>query len=363
MESLTTERLRTVFLFVGIVIGVNLVFCAHSLAHERIARHRYIVRGKKAEFDLFFVATFVQSLCTVVAAAFCMHSLRLFGRPVRSVRVRPRQMLTLAMCAVWSSVFGFAAVRKTTYPVYLMLMMCKLIPAVLVQRVWLGVTPSKTRIAAVTIITVGVCIFVQQAGLADQPVWHSTVHAFSTPTAVLLCLGCMLLDALSGSTQDIMVLRSPAVKRMHPLQLALVGGVGSCLVCAGMLLFGSMLPPSMQTTVFKPELGAALRFLLDAPSALVDVAVLGVLNSVGAILIVVGLSHFGSVTMAAVNIMRKVCALFVSARVHGHDVGVWQWIAVATVVVGVAVDVSDAIRLASRRKAGNIHRKLEKKDT
>jgi UDP-galactose transporter B1 len=334
----------------GCTLGIYACYFTWGVVHERVATHNYRVDGKKRKFDYYIVTSLIGAFCMIITCSACLGVLRAVGRRVRFVPTDMKKFAMLGFTMTFAGPLGLHAAKHLSYPVYLAVKMCKMVPTVIVGSLWHRMRYTTLKYASVVLITAGVLGFSLQAEGDDSNAANNTPqsttevlqqHAHTTIFSVILCFIGMTLDGYTNSTQDAILKVSPG---MHALQMML--GSAMCMVvwCFATLVVAEAVPAWTHTKLFKPELRQAAHFIHEEPQALWDVMLLGALNSVGAVFILTGVGLFGSLTMIAVMITRKVGSIFISIAVHGHSVTLAQWLWLATVIVGVIVDTVDGVK-------------------
>lgn len=322
-------------------IGIYTCFLTWGLVHERVATHDYMVDGKPVKLKTHLVTNAVGSACTTLVAGLAVVVLQVLGRRVGFVSLSVKQLFTLGLSQAFAAPFGLAGAKYMSYPLYLTVKMTKMVPVVVVGTVWHRARYTLQKYLAVVLITGGVVAFslLQDSGKA------AAVH--TSFLGIVLCFINMTLDGYTNSTQDAINQRS----KPHSMQLMAVSGLFTFIVCVIALVAIEFAPPALHTAVLKPELSEALHVFAQQPQAVTDVLSLGVLNAMGQVFILTGMRYFGSLSIIAIMITRKVGSVFLSIFFHGHSIAGLQMLALVAVIIGVVVDTIDGINKHRKKKA------------
>jgi len=349
---------------VFVVAGLYACFFSWGVVHEKIAAHQYVVDGKPTRFSSFLVTTMIVSLSTVLVASACLVGLAIVGYPAKLVAIRKKHLcVTVGVTATFAAPLSLNAAKHLSYPVFLTVKMCKMIPSVIVGRLWYGARYSLLKYVAVVAITSGVVAFSMLSSRGDTEEAVTTSSDFVLAgvrfdpvrvVAVVIAFVGMTLDGYTVSTQDELNAQAPG---MPSLQLMLICGLSQAAWCAVALLVGELLPSALHTPLVKPEVFSALHFFRHAPQALIDSVLLGVLNAAGQVFLFYGLGIFGGLTVVALMTTRKIGSVFISIAVHGHTIAFEQWFALLAVVLGVVVDTVDGIRTKNRKAKAKTEKK------
>lgn len=336
-------------------IGIYVCFFSWGILHERVAHHKHIVDGKPTKFKYFLISTLLSGVCTSITALGCLIALHVLGWPVRFVKADLTKFAFMGGTMTFAGPLGLTAAKQLSYPIYLTVKMCKMVPSVIVGALWYRFRYTGLKYLAVVLISGGVLGFSLLSNQEDTQVGVQTatddasagiVFDKTFAIAVAVAFFGMTLDGYTVSTQDALHRDS---KDLHSLQMMLGAGLAQTAWCLASLGFAELLPESAHTSVIKPELQAAAHFFHEAPQALYDVVALGLMNSLGQVFVLTGVGLFGGLTMVALMTTRKVGSVFISIAAFGHSVSTAQWLALGAVIVGVVVDTVDGVRNKNKK--------------
>ena len=355
----SSAGVRVIAAMVATAAGIYGAFFAWGVLQERIATKPYTVDGKEAHFRFPFVIGVVGGLSSFAVALVVVVVRKLLGwgpeahdpnAAISVARHYPyRQIASIGLGLAFGSPFGYAAMRHSSYPMVLTLKMCKMVPIVIVGALWHRAHYSSYKYLAMVAITGGVLGF---SLLGDE---GSKKNSASDALGAVLCFINLFFDGYVNSTQD-----SVLKKWKDPFRLMCTANLFSALIGLTALFTFEYLPAALHNDVINNELFHAMHFIAKEPAVLVDLAKMGALGGVGQLFIFQGLSMFGSLTVVAITITRKVGSVFISILMHGHIVTTEQWIALSAVIVGVVLDTMDNIRLKKLSEKREHHKEHHK---
>ena len=101
----------------------------------------------------------------------------------------------------------------------------------------------------------------------------------------------------------------------------------------------------------KSELARALAMCQHSPALVLDIGLFCLCASVGQVLIFNVIQEFGSLSWITISVTRKLFTVVLSVVLFRHPVRALQWLGVALVFVGLALDAGMSYH-HSRPKAG-----------
>ena len=330
---------------------LNLLFCATGIwlcffywgvLQERISTKPYTVNGEKKVFTGMFVLNIVQAaaacvvaLVGIIYAAVSASSSKKKGDEEKSVGLRAivTRFGIIGITIFIGPQFGYASIRRLSYPMVLTVKMCKMIPILAVGMLWHRVRYPMKKILNVVLITSGV---VGMVLLAEEK--HKASRD-SSLLGVILCAINLMFDGYTNSTQDVVHKQWNwhGPKIMFGSNIAVVVwstlylGVVEVLHAAGKM-------PVELIEFAPPELSKSIAFFIASPDALHDVVLMGFVGACGQFFIFRAISSFGSLTTTALTLTRKVGSVFVSIYFNDHVLAYGQWVSLFFVVIGVILD-------------------------
>ena len=350
------------------VAGIYLSFGLWSLLQEKLTTRPYLVDGEPRKFHYHLVLNLVQMSTAALLSYLVMVAESSFnakyrehqhhhhhhhpqpnqevkkidekkkgselapaGEKIPAVKKGSNVMLVIATvgfsCA-FASPFGYAALKYVSYPAVLTAKMCKMVPVILVGMVYHGTKYSIPKCLDCLCITIGVLAFsfLEDKGGKDSGRSSSLVG--------LLLVGINLtLDGYTNSTQDVIV----KVHKWSGHKLMFGTNLSAALWTAAALLAthgGAYFFPE----VVSSEMAGAMDFISRQPEAGWDLVMMGLLNGFGQFFVFRAMSVFGSLTVTAMTLVRKIGSVMLSIWFHNHSVSAGQGVALGLVVIGVIID-------------------------
>lgn len=327
------------------VVGIYICFAWWSLKQERVATQTYdMADGTKARFRSPFVINLIQSACaTFVALALLLLSSQPLIAVGSSGATYTRQWIGKAImigfCCTFASPFGYAAMSRLSYPIVLTMKMGKMLPVVIVGTLWHRTKYSVEKYWTVLLITCGVISF----SMLEESHEHADTGRSSSLLGLALVFVNLIIDGFTCSTQDVLV------KKFHwsGNRVMLTTNTFAVLWSAAALIAFELLPSNGITT---RELSNSIAFFVQQPDALVDVALMGLTNALGQFFIFQTIALFGTLTVTAMTLVRKVGSVLLSIYINNHQVSDGQWLSLAVVLLGVLLETRINIREKSAGK-------------
>ncbi|CCW61955.1 unnamed protein product [Phytomonas sp. EM1] len=298
-----------------------------------------------------------------------------------------QHIVIIGLFGLISTAFGYFSMRILPYPVVLAAKMSKMLPVIVVGFLWHGTRYSFDKIASCFLITIGILCFYFTEELSEkQKVVHSGFNSTQSTRAredddasrffllgqigFVLLFFSLTLDGFISATQDVLVKQ----QKWSGPKLMLFGNLSSALwaltlmllleyveplgmVCSSVMSvfpFSSIIAPvwgsalqhyrhhfmSIRSTLAVlpvpfHELSKTINFLKAYPEAQLDLLLLGFLNGFGQLFVFYTIYLFGTLTLTAMTVTRKVGSVMLSIIVYGHSVKPLQWLAFAIIVSGV----------------------------
>ncbi|KPA85736.1 hypothetical protein ABB37_00100 [Leptomonas pyrrhocoris] len=290
------------------------------------------------------------------------------------------ELLAMGYSNIFGSSLGYAAMRRLSFPVTLTAKMAKMLPVMLVGSVWYHTRYPARKVIACFCITGGVITFAlldRSSSPGGKPAKATDPPATSSLSVlgVALMIVNLLMDGYTNSTQDVLVRRhrwsgASLMMRTNFVSVICVLSVLAVLewgeqpwawLCSFVdLVLSSVARSPDQVGVraasaslsFLPfhDLSNFVGFLARCDEARNDVLLMSVLSAAGQLFIFHTISVFGTLTVTAMTLLRKVGSVLLSIYVHGHQVRSSQWAALATVFIGIVSEGYINIQEASRRQ-------------
>jgi UDP-galactose transporter B1 len=182
------------------------------------------------------------------------------------------------------------------------------------------------KYVSVVLITAGISMFMLQKvkkGSGDE---SDDASQFYGRTLIFVSLLC---DGLTGSLQDALVGNSKP-SAYHLMMWNNLWAV--CYLLIGALFTGGIIN--------------GLHFAARHPSVIPMMAAFALTSAAGQMFIYYTVRHYGSLVCTMVTTTRKFFTILLSVLWFGHHLSLLQWIAVAIVFAGIAIDDSFAAKKA-----------------
>jgi UDP-galactose transporter B1 len=238
-------------------------------------------------------------------------------------------LATVGFSQAFASPFGYAALKYVSYPAVLTAKMCKMVVVLAAGAVFHGTRYSLVKTLDCLCITVGVLGF---SLLEDKGSKGVAERSSSWYGLVLVCIN-LVMDGYTNSTQDVMV----KVHKFSGHKLMCLTNVAAAawtLFALIALHVGAAVYPG----AVESEFTGAWAFIASQPEAGWDLVQMGLLNGSGQFFVFWAMSMFGSLTVTAMTLVRKIGSVLLSIWFHGHVVSFEQSCALVLVVVGVVMD-------------------------
>ncbi|CAD2218422.1 solute carrier family 35 (UDP-galactose transporter), member B1 [Angomonas deanei] len=286
-----------------------------------------------------------------------------------------QQLALMGFANIFGTCCGYGAMRRLSYPLFLSIKMSKMVPTIVVGTVVHHTRYPLEKILSCVCITVGVIAFflLDKETMSKQSAGSSaggSLFSLSTGTVGLLFAAVNLaMDGFTHSTQDELVRRN----RWSGNQLMLLCNVSSLLWMAVTLGVLEVLTPRTANIILEPwtwlglspevvntflvenvpfqELSKTVQFFATYAGAAKDVALLSVLNAMGQFFIFRVVFLFGSLTVTAMTIVRKIGSVILSIVTYGHVLAPAQWGALLLVFFGVFLEARYNMRRGATKAA------------
>lgn len=212
-----------------------------------------------------------------------------------------------------SSPLGMMSTQYVGYLLYTLAKSCKLVPVMFVHKIWYKEKFPVYKYIVVLIVTIGVSLFSMGGKKMD--------HGEQMLTGLFLLLSSLLLDGITNSTQDVMFKNL----KLHPSHLMFLLNFISMLLTTVYCLITGQLQHSISCFQQSPELVWSLLAY-------------GLCGAIGQIFIFLTLSRFGSMVLITVTVTRKMMSMLLSVVMFGHHLKPLQWLSIALVFAGVAME-------------------------
>eukprot|EP00164_Ancoracysta_twista_P028691 GFYU01057349.1.p1 GENE.GFYU01057349.1~~GFYU01057349.1.p1 ORF type:complete len:192 (+),score=61.98 GFYU01057349.1:1-576(+) len=164
-------------------------------------------------------------------------------------------------------------------------------------------------------------------------------------SGVFLCFVSLIFDGLTGSYQDKIVAshKPSAHQMMYAMNLYAMMALAVYTLVSG-------------------ELGQALLFVTEHPSAQSDLLLLAIFGSLGQNFIFYTITTFGSLFCSVVTTTRKFFTILASILWYGHALAGYQWMGVMSVFAGIMMNIYLKYQKAAESSRENKYTPVDGKD-
>lgn len=318
--------------------GIYASFLAWAVLQERISTTPYGPDGRV--FRASILINTVQAALASLTGFVYLTVKRRGGASKYQAAVFPttKRVQDLALVAICQSVSSYFAYSSLAYVDYLTLLLaksCKLVPVMLIHTVLYRRTYPMYKYMVVAAITLGVSLF--------TVLGHGGTKKASSETTYLgiaYLITNLLLDGFYNTTQDNMFYTSKDLTGAH-------------MMC-GLNAATAVLSALFLASGFTSELRDAAAFISAHPAVLKDVFLFGACGALGQIFIFQTLEAYGSLTLVAVTVTRKMISIVLSVVMFNHRLSHGQYFGAVLVFGGIAVEAAYKImhdRAAKRKTA------------
>ncbi|UZJ51673.1 hypothetical protein CBS101457_000993 [Exobasidium rhododendri] len=222
-----------------------------------------------------------------------------------------------------------------SYPTLTLAKSCKLVPVLFANVLLYRRKFAAYKYIVVLLVTIGISTFMlfgeSKKGKGNQS---------SSMVGLLLLLGNQALDGLTNSTQDEVFSRYTL---SGPKMMLVMNAISSLLMASSLLIPvpGFLGGSSSGSKGEAGELQLALAFLHRHPEILRDLFGYAAAGAVGQIAIFETLERFGSLTLVAITVTRKLFTMLLSIIVYKHTLRPAQWWGVFIVFIGLGIEARE----------------------
>lgn len=274
-----------------------------------------------------------QALASCIVALFAIHVPKVVSGGASKVRSSDsasiskiswplfKAYLKVAISNSAASPFGYASLKHINFPTLILGKSCKLLPVMLMNFLVYRRKFEWFKYVSVAMITAGVSGFMMFDPSASGKAKGAATNSLF---GLLLVLINLLLDGCTNSWQDV-IFKKFDVSSFHMMfYLNLLSSVGA---------FIFTLTPWSGYEFFR-----FLEFCSEYPSVIKDLVLFSFCGSLGQVFIYGLLAHFGSLTLVTVTVTRKLFTVLLSVFWFSHPMAFAQWIFVALVFSGIALE-------------------------
>lgn len=208
-----------------------------------------------------------------------------------------------------------------TYPTQTLAKSCKLIPVLLGRVLLMGKRYSALKYLCVVLMTVGITMF-QMGGK------RMAAEGFGgSAWGMSLCLISLTLDGVCGPRQEMLTKKF----RFTNNQQMIANNFWATLFM-GVVAY------------FLGQLSYGFLYVMAHPGMLQLLCLLGIFSACGQVFIFFTIRTFDSLTLSTITTTRKFFTIITSVAIHGHVLGLQQWLSVFIVFAALSLEVYDSER-------------------
>lgn len=237
-----------------------------------------------------------------------------------------------------------------SYPTLTLAKSCKLVPVLFANVLLYRRKFAPYKYVVVLLVTVGISTFML-FGEGGSKKKAKPGQDRSSIVGLLLLLGNQALDGITNSTQDEVF---GTYSLSGPKMMLVMNAISAALMVVSLLVplpgFLGGGNSSKTVTDGAGELSRALAFVHRHPEVLRDLFGYAFAGALGQIAVFETLERFGSLTLVAITVTRKLFTMLLSIVVYKHTLKPAQWIGVLIVFIGLGVEAREKQREGTAKK-------------
>eukprot|EP01105_Mastigella_eilhardi_P019570 TRINITY_DN4617_c0_g1_i1.p1 TRINITY_DN4617_c0_g1~~TRINITY_DN4617_c0_g1_i1.p1 ORF type:complete len:333 (-),score=84.65 TRINITY_DN4617_c0_g1_i1:62-1060(-) len=320
--------------------GVYASYLAFGLIQEHLTLARYGAAHEAFAFTAFLVLTQCMGNCFIALIALWAKKRRT-GEPIAPA-APARSYLLMGTAYVGAMFCSNRALLYIDFPTQALSKSTKAIPVLLMSLMFGKHRKySWEKILYVTVVTAAVSAF-----MIERTNRSSGGFSQSSSMGLFLIGGSLLLDGVTGLCQD----HITDTYHEDSFRMMLGANLVSCILMSiGILVTG--------------ELRTAVQFCVRYPSVVPLLALFSLASACGQACIYAMITRFGVLTVTTVTTTRKFLTVLLSVLWFQHPLSPTQWLCVAAVFVGVALDLRRCSPgQAAKAAATHLRRSVWRKD-
>jgi len=302
--------------FVIAVGGIYTSYIYFGLIMERLFSTDYSglnrPKGQYEKFSYGFATSLFQNIFSFILAA-CVNR---FYYGVKASRMDLKSELVISSCSFGSVFMASQALAYVSFPIQAIMKSSKIISILIVSFILGKGQHTRSQYFCGFIITAGIVIFNLTEGKSKK---GDTDTSFIGIAAILVSLFC---DGYLGTKQG------EIKKKFNPSQWDQMESLNKW---AGLICL------TVANVTF--QMGGFIKFVIDNPLVIKDLALLAVLGTCGQVFIFYTIANFSPLILSIVTTTRKFFTVLVSILMYHHEVNVYQWMAIGLVFAGVFIEM------------------------
>lgn len=291
------------------ILGIYFMFIAGGYYQEALSRSFY--SNQKFTFYMF-----LNILQNIFGAMVGILILRLRETTLNLSIPLLADYTKCSILKVVSSQLSYKSIEHVTYSMLLILKSCKVLPVLIITYLAYGkVFPVRKYVSAI-VLTTGVLIFMFTGHNRSS----STINLVPGVSLIVMSL---ISEGMMNSIQE-NIFRKYLVDSYHMMTIS---NILSALI-------------SLCVSVFTREISEGVYFTMRNPEVLKNIVLLCVFNVTGQIFIYSMLQNHGSITLAMVNVTRKLFSVFLSFIAFNNPISRLQILGLGCVALGFFIEIS-----------------------
>ena len=235
-----------------------------------------------------------------------------------------------ALSATLASPMGYYSLKYISYPLMVLAKSSKPVPVMVVGRVMYKQVYQWYKYLSIGLLCTGLFVFTfmkhssknETNSILNQGVIYSLY-------GVVLIFINLFLDGYTNNQQDF-------IFSHHGATSTQMMKYTNCWQCIYQIIYlggGYILQSS------GGEAAEAYHMVMHCPLLKYDILLFCVCASIGQVILFKLMKEFGSLVWVTVSITRQLCTIVLSVVIFGHKINTYQWLGVALVFIGLAVEV------------------------
>jgi UDP-galactose transporter B1 len=329
--------------FLSYTAGLYICFIYWGYLQEKLTSTKYqsFNAGEVVEWDYAFALNCFMALGGFIVASLVEVIWTTNGEIVKTdaagvakVKIPITTFWKAAISSTLASPIGYAALKYISFPLVVLAKSSKPVPVIFVGMFFYGRKYTWYKLVGVALLCGGIAMFssakggsVKSSSTSADPSTGSDMT--NLLTGILLVGMNLLLDGYTNNEQDQIFekLGATSLQMMKYVNLWTTFYI-SMYLAIGCFIFGE-----------KSEFMGGYNSFTHSAELRYDILMFCSCAAVGQVLIFAVMKEFGSLAWITVSITRKLFTILFSIFMFNHPVKLIQWIGIACVFVGLALEV------------------------
>jgi solute carrier family 35 (UDP-galactose transporter), member B1 len=306
--------------FICYICGLYTAFIYWGYLQEKITAEKYVLEtdATTMKWQFPFALNVFMALATFIVASV---GDQLYNSPKVPLWAFAKPAVT---CALGSPI-GYMALDYISFPLVVLTKSSKPVPVMLVGVLLYRKKYPWYKYVSVLMLCGGISLF----SFAKPGKGGKEIDLYTQIFGILLVGINVFLDGYTNNEQDFVFEKYKATS----LQMMKYVNMWQILYLMIYLLMGYLIWGS------ESELRNAFFLFINCSQVRIDVFLFCICASVGQLFIFAVMKEFGSLTWVTLSITRKLFTIIVSVVMFNHSISTWQWLGVASVFLGMSLEV------------------------